>query len=311
VPAEAPSNVEVRPAATVMLVRDDPSGGADPLQVLMLRRNLDSKFVGGAYVFPGGAVDPADGGPEADAFCAGRSDAEASALMDIDSGGLAYWVAVLRECFEEAGVLLAYKAGTDGSGGPASLSFADPADEARFVAHRAELNDGSRRFLDICAEEQLMLAVDRVHYFAHWVTPLGAPRRYDTRFFVAPAPEDQSPVNDAAETIADEWVSPHEALRRHREGEIDIIFPTIRNLQAIGRFPTSATLLAAAQEHEERVPLVVPRVIADGRGMRIVLPGDPGYEEAKPATAPEDPAAFQQAVRTVSRDANQAPAEGG
>ena len=100
--------VEIRPAATVMLVRDAPTpSGGTTLEVLMVRRNLRSDFVGGAYVFPGGAVDPLDGGAEAEALCAGRTDAGASALLGFESGGLAYWVAVVRETFEEAGILLA------------------------------------------------------------------------------------------------------------------------------------------------------------------------------------------------------------
>ena len=117
-----------------------------------------------------------------------------------------------------------------------------------------------------------------IHYFAHWITPRGAPRRYDTRFFVAAAPPGQIAAHDAGETIADVWISPHDALARHRAGEIEIIFPTIRNLQAIGRFATSAELLAAAEEASSAVPAIEPRVVPDGNGMRIVLPGDPGYE---------------------------------
>src|SRR6185437_12686155 len=114
VPAPVPpGEVEIRPAATVMLVRDAPaSGGGTALEVLMVRRNLRSDFVGGAYVFPGGAVDLLDGGAEA--ICAGRTDAGASALLGFGSGGLAYWVAVVRETFEEAGLLLARR-----EGGPA------------------------------------------------------------------------------------------------------------------------------------------------------------------------------------------------
>jgi 8-oxo-dGTP pyrophosphatase MutT (NUDIX family) len=309
-PAAAP--VAVRPAATVMLVRDHPGAEGPALEVLMLRRNLKSDFVGGAYVFPGGAVDPADGGTDAEACCVGRSDAAASALLGIDSGGLAYWVAVLRECFEEAGVLLAYRGHQDPpEAGGRVLSLADPADEARFAGHRRAVNAGARRFLDICRAEDLLLAVDRVHYFAHWITPEGAPRRYDTRFFVAATPAEQTPINDAGETIDEVWLGPAEALRRHREGEIDLIFPTIRNLQAISRFATSAELLAAAAEAADRVPLVEPRVVSDGRGTRIVLPGDPGYESAEAVRPPSDPATFTRAVRAVSLDANRVPEPGG
>ena len=105
------------------------------------------------------------------------------------------------------------------------------------------MNAGTRRFLDLCRDEHLRLGVGDIHYFAHWITPRGAPRRYDTRFFVAAAPPGQIAAHDAGETIAEVWISPHDALARHRAGEIEIIFPTIRNLQAIGRFATSAELL--------------------------------------------------------------------
>src|SRR6516225_8569082 len=140
VPASAPpdaANIAVRPAATVMLVRDAPaSAGGTQLQVLMVRRNLRSDFVGGAYVFPGGAVDPNDGGTEAEALCTGRSDAQASALLGIGTGGLAYWVAVVRETFEEAGLLLARR-----DGGPDILA-GTPDEEARFAAERVSVNAG-------------------------------------------------------------------------------------------------------------------------------------------------------------------------
>lgn len=285
-----------------MLVRDAPPGPGAGIEVLMVRRNLRSDFVGGAYVFPGGAVDPADGGPEAEACCTGRTDADASTVLGVASGGLAYWVAVLRECFEEAGVLLATR--PDGS----MLSLHERDDEERFGVHRQALNQRRVRFLDICRREGLLLPVDQVHYFAHWITPEGAPRRYDTRFFVARAPDGQTPLNDAGETIAEEWLRPDEALRRHREGEIELIFPTIRNLQAIGRFAGADDLLAAAAGASDRVPAIEPRVVSDGgAGVRIVLPGDPGYDRGAPARAPADPSTFNDAVRAISHDANRPP----
>jgi 8-oxo-dGTP pyrophosphatase MutT (NUDIX family) len=284
-----------------MLVRDAPRpDGERALEVLMVRRNLRSDFVGGAYVFPGGAVDPLDGGAEAEALCAGRTDAGASVLLGQPDGGLAYWVAVVRETFEEAGLLLAERAG-----GPPLLA-GDPDEEARFAAARAGLNDGSRRFLDLCRDEGLRLAVGDIHYFAHWITPRGAPRRYDTRFFVAAAPPGQIAAHSAGETIADVWITPEDALARHRAGEIEIIFPTIRNLQVISRFSSGRELLAAASRASSSVPAIEPRVVADGNGMRIVLPGDPGYEEA-PVPDPsgtETLGGFNEAVRAVSMKAN-------
>jgi 8-oxo-dGTP pyrophosphatase MutT (NUDIX family) len=295
----APDTVPLRPAATVMLVRDavEPDDHESVLEVLMVRRNLNSDFVGGAYVFPGGSVDLADGGAEAEAACQGRSDAEASALLGIASGGLAYWVAVLRETFEEAGLLLAERIG-----GPALLA-GDAVEEARFIAERAAVNAGTRRFLDLCADEHLRLNVGDVHYFAHWITPKGAPRRFDTRFFVAPAPVGQTAAHDAGETIAETWISPRQALAGHREGSFEIIFPTIRNLQAISRFATSGDLLAAAAAASSSVPAIEPRVVADGNGVRIVLPGDEGYEDA-PVPDGQNPGNFNEAVRAISLAAN-------
>ena len=258
----------IRDAATVMMVRD----GAEGMEVFMLRRNLNSDFVGGAYVFPGGAVDPADRHADLEPLCSGRTDAEASALLAVDSGGLAYWVAAIRECFEEAGLLLAY----DPTG--AILSLADPAVAERYEGHREAVYAGDRRLVELCGEENLMLAADRIHYFSHWITPMGPPRRYDTRFFVAQAPPEQVPLEDRRETVASLWVRPLDALERHRNGELDMIFPTIRNLEAIGRFSAAAELLSAAAAIES-VPTILPRVVRDGDGMRIVLPGDPLYDQ--------------------------------
>ena len=267
-PNRRPGAVPVRDAATVMLVRD----GSEGMEVFMLRRNLSSVFVAGAYVFPGGAVDEADSHTDLGPICAGRTDAEASELLGIPEGGLAFWVAAVRECFEEAGVLLAYDA-------PGSvLSLARPEVEARYAAHRQDIDTGARSLVEVCMEERLHLAVDRIHYFSHWITPLGAPRRYDTRFFVTAAPEEQVPLHDNRETIAGLWVRPADALDRYEEGELDLIFPTIRNLEAIGRFDRSEDLLAAAAAIES-VPAILPRVVSDGHGMRIVLPGDPLYDQ--------------------------------
>lgn len=257
-----------------MLVRDrDHGDGESQLEVFMLRRNLQSDFVGGAYVFPGGAVDEADRHADLEAVCEGRSDDQASAHLGVDSGGLAFWVAAIRECFEEAGVLLA--AGPDGK----VVSFADEEVATRFELHRAEIDSGALRLVELCRIETLRLAVDGIHYFSHWITPVGPPRRYDTRFFVTAAPPEQVPLHDDRETIANLWVRPADALDRHRAGELDLILPTIKNLEAISRFGRSADLLDAAAAIQE-VPTILPRVINDGQGVRILLPGDPGYDEA-------------------------------
>lgn len=269
-----PAEVSIRDAATVMLVRD---GEAGHLEVFMLRRNLNSDFVGGAYVFPGGAVDPEDRHADLEPICEGRTDADASTALGLDppTGGLAYWVAAVRESFEEAGVLLAYDA--DGT----VVDFRDEAVAARFDRHRRAVDNSERRLVEVCAEEGLRLAVDAMHYFSHWITPLGPPRRYDTRFFVAAAPVGQTPLHDDRETIANCWIAPAEALDRHRAGEFDLILPTIRNLEAIARFDSACEVLEAAKVLDQ-IPAVLPRITddGDGEGIRILLPGDPGYDDA-------------------------------
>lgn len=258
-----PESVPIRDAATVMLVRD----GVDGLEVFMLRRNLNSDFVGGAFVFPGGAVDPSDGGAEVDGVASGRDDASASMLLDLPAGGLAFWVAAIRESFEEAGLLLAY----DERG--AIVDLDEPQAAARFAAARAEVDAGRLRMVDLCRRESLTLAVDGIHYFSRWVTPLGAPRRYDTRFFIAHAPESQTPLHDDREVIAHLWVRPEEALDRHEAGELELIFPTIRTLEALTRFDSADAAVghAATIGAIERIE---PRIVEADGGIRILLPGD-------------------------------------
>lgn len=265
--------VQARDAATVMLVRDGPASGS--LEVFMLRRNLNSAFVGGLYLFPGGAVDDADRRPEMTQRCRGRSDSEASALLGVEAGGLGFWVAAVRECFEEAGVLLASRAAQAPDAGE-FVTF-EGAEGERFAAHRRALDSGERELADLCREEDLVLGTDRIHYFSHWVTPLGAPRRYDTRFFVAPVPPYQVPLHDDREAIASTWCRPEDALEQCRSGRMEMIHPTIRNLEEIAGFATAAELIEAAAE-AERDPTSFPRLPPDttgGQGVRIPLPGRP------------------------------------
>lgn len=250
------------PAATVLFLRDSPDGGPSPLEVLMLRRNDHSAFVGGAYLFPGGAVDDEDADPALWARCRGRADAEASAVLGFPRGGLAFWVAGLRESFEEAGLLL---------GEPAL-----PAE--RQAQLRADLEAGRLSFAEVCEQADLTLHAGEMHAFSHWVTPQGAPRRYDTRFFVAQAPEGQVPSPDLTETVAHLWIRPEEALARNEAGGFELIFPTLRSLVALSGFATAAEVLAAARaaEPDGATHAGPGRIawVADHDGWRIPLPGD-------------------------------------
>ena len=262
--------VPLRDAATVMLVRDGQAG----LEVFMLRRTHAAVFAGGLYVFPGGAVDDADRSPDVEGWCDGLSDHEASDLLAVPSGGLGYWIAAIRECFEEAGVLLARH--PDGE----VIRFDDPAVEERYRQRRTAVHDGTLRLIDLCAYEGLRLATDGIRYVSHWITPIGERRRFDTRFFLARAPQAQEPLHDDQETIESLWVQPAEALARERQGELAMIPPTMRNLEFLFPHATADEALEAAGG-VGRPPVVQPKLRLDGEGRvaEIILPWDPGFEE--------------------------------
>ena len=269
--------VPIRDAATVMLIRDAIDGaGAPAIEVCMLRRNLASEFVAGAYVFPGGSVDPEDRGPASEELCRGRTDQEASDILGVASGGLAFWVAALRECFEEAGVMLAQRRAAV-RGEP--LDTSDPETARRFAVHRDEVNQGTTRLLDVCRQEDLVLAADDMYYVSHWITPELAPKRYDTRFFVTAAPPGQIAHHDDGETIATIWVRPQDALDRGEAGEIELLPPTIANLKSISPFRTTGQVMDWARGVTDVVTILPIVVIEDGEVL-VLRPGDEGYEEA-------------------------------
>lgn len=262
-----PTTVPVRDAATVMVVRD----GADGLEVFMLRRTLDAVFAGGLYVFPGGAVDDADRRPEVEGVCVGRTDAEASAILDVPLGGLAYWVAAIRECFEEAGVLLA----VDGDG---VIRFDDPPVAERFNGHRHAVHDGTVRLVDLCGQEGLRLDAGGIEYVSHWITPVGERRRFDTRFFVARAPVAQEPLHDDRETIESLWIRPADALDAFERRELAMIPPTLANLRFLVEHDTADAALAAAAVLPPPVA-IQPKLAVDEDGkVRVVLPTDPDFD---------------------------------
>jgi 8-oxo-dGTP pyrophosphatase MutT (NUDIX family) len=260
------SDLTPLPAATVTLVRD----GANGVEVLLMQRNLHSGFVPGHRVFPGGALDEHDASPEMEALCAGISDAAASRRLGVSSGGLAYWVAAVREAFEEAGLLLA--CGRDG----ALVEFRHEALAQRFLEHRRAVDEGRRPFADVLREEGLRLAASRLVYFSHWITPVGRSRRYDTRSFVAAAPAAQEALCDQRETIDHVWISPGAALDRHRCGEFEMRLPTVRTLELFADFNECGSLIKAMAARRE-IPPILPRLLA---GERYLMPGEPGYEEA-------------------------------
>lgn len=250
------------PAATVTLVRD----GSQGFEVLMMKRNEKSAWVPGRYLFPGGSVEPSDGLADIYAHCRGLTDAEASSRLGIASGGLAYWVAAIRESFEESGLLLAH----DEEGKPVASEHA-----AELAQHRKAVAAGELPFDELLRDEGLMLEADALVYFAHWITPPGSPRRYDTRFFVACAPAGQEAVHDNDEMIESTWMSPRECVTRYKAGEMKLMTPTIHTLKLFAKYETADALLNAMRALPD-VPCIAPRIAPSGRR---VLPGEPGYED--------------------------------
>lgn len=256
--------VPIRQAATVMLVADRPE-----LQVFMMERNANMVFGGGMWVFPGGSVDDTDDPARVQHISSRRSDAEASRLMGLTAGGLAYYLAAIREAFEEAGILLArHRANGE------AIDLTDPEVAERFAAHRDAVNDGSRDFIDILEQENLMLDAGEMHYVARWITPVGPPRRFDARFFVARMPARQVPMHDDNELVHSRWLPPEEILRRFETDEMTLMGPTLRMVRSLARFRTAEDVIASASQNllDERARVNAQR--------EIVLPGDPGYETA-------------------------------
>jgi 8-oxo-dGTP pyrophosphatase MutT (NUDIX family) len=192
-PGEA---TEARPAASLILLRDGPSGP----EVLLVQRNPQQSFMGGAWVFPGGAVDGDEEQPAATA---------------------------LRELEEEAGV---------------------------------RLSDGAP-----------------LESFSRWITPAQVKVRFDTWFFVAPAPDGVEPRPDGSECVAARWVRPADALEAWERGELHLVFPTIKHLEQLARFDSVAAALDEARAR--KVMPVEPRVLTEGGVAQVVLPGEPGYED--------------------------------
>lgn len=263
------ASVPVRPAATVMLVRDGDAG----LEVFMLQRTGSAAFARNAYVFPGGRVDGTDHGPEFEPIC-DENDATASARLGLAEGGLAWLVATIRECFEEAGVLLG---GAPGS--QTAIDFDTPELQARFGAARHAVHSGELGLVALCAAERLQLQTDRIHFVDHWITPVGESRRFDTRFFLTRAPAGQEPLHDDSETVASTWVRPADALERSTSREWRLLPPTIAALKMLLPHATADAAIAWAAALPTPQPML-PRLIVDGdnRFVGILRPGDEGYD---------------------------------
>jgi 8-oxo-dGTP pyrophosphatase MutT (NUDIX family) len=192
-----------RPAASLILLRRGGRHSERGVEVLLVRRSTEARFMPGVWVFPGGTVDEADG-----------ADEEAAARA-----------CAVRELEEEAGVVLA--------------------DDAELLA------------------------------WSRWITPEMVPVRFDTRFYVALAPPHSPPRPDGAEVTEAAWITPRAALEGDRAGELSLVFPTIKHLEALLPYSRAEEVLDAASDLV--IEPILPRVVGEGDERHVVLPGEPGY----------------------------------
>jgi 8-oxo-dGTP pyrophosphatase MutT (NUDIX family) len=249
-----------RPAATVILLREGEGG----MEVLLMRRTRTAGFVPGAYVFPGGRVDAAD----ADASLLGRVDGlspqEAERRLELIAAhppAVAYYVAALREAFEETGILVGRTA--------AGLVPATAAEDSAVDAVREELMDDRLSFAEALDRMACRLDGGGVQYIGHWITPVVEARRYDTRFFAAEVPSDARAVVDPREMTDAVWITPAAALSRQEEGTLPMVFPTIRTLEQLSLHRRPGDALAALGRSP--VPTVMPRLVVTPTGIGMEL----------------------------------------
>lgn len=267
-------------AATVMLLRPCPDKNIKDVEVLLVVRNRKSRFVPGYYVFPGGVVDPEDFESGVENYVRGFGRREAFQIlqdMSHPDKALGAWVAAIRETFEEVGILLAQR--KDGT--PVTIRTEEECH--RFSHYRKSLMEGKVRFTQILETEELVLPFDRLCYFSHWITPEPFPLRYDVRFFVTRAPEDQAVMHDGVELTGHCWMRPSEALKLYDQGKLDMVLPQIMTLEDIAHFKTIEDIMNSAQNRRISATLTKIRHI-DGKDVEV-MPDGTVFENRPPVYA--------------------------
>jgi len=264
-------------AATVMLLRPYQNATATDVEVLMVLRNRRSRFVPGYHVYPGGILDAEDYESRIERFCRGIDRARASEIlpdMSRPEKALGAWVAGIRESFEEVGMLIALR--RDGS----PVTIRTEAERARFCGYRRALNGGEMKFHEMLEREDLVLPLDRLHYFSHWITPEPLPLRYDVRFFVAEAPADQAVAHDGVELTEHLWLRPSVALEEYEKGRIGMVLPQIMTLVDLSRFRTVEEALAEAENR--KVPANLTKIRRIGGADVEVMPDGTVFDRRPP-----------------------------
>jgi 8-oxo-dGTP pyrophosphatase MutT (NUDIX family) len=253
-PHASSAAVTPRPSATAIILRDSPHG----IEAFMVVRHHEIDFASGALVFPGGKVDAHDG------------DALWTELASFSSRAVnpALFVAAARETFEEAGIVLARRRGTQ-----AIVSAHDA--HALVARHRASLMRGEITFGALIMQEGLLLATELMVPFAHWITPEGLPKRFDTHFLLVAAPVAQVGIHDGSESVEGLWIAPQRALDEAADGKRTLVFATAMNLRKLARYGTVAE--AVEMTRAGTVVTVMPKVERTASGRKLVIPAEAGY----------------------------------
>jgi len=256
------------PSSSLMIVRDSDIG----VQVFMMKRSLRSNF-GGIWVFPGGILEDQDQDIAKKNYFNGIDEKKAKAILNYDQESLTYWIASLRETFEETGALIANRENN---------SFFTPTEDEAINLERlrSDLNNGKISFISILKQLKLKIALERLIYISHWITPDVETKRYTTRFFLTSLNEEVTMTHDDLEGTDSKWIGINEALEAHKAGRISLIMPTIKNLESISSYKNTQEMISAKNEIKaEDIPAIEPKFFKENGQWKGLLPGEYGYED--------------------------------
>ena len=265
-----PEGPQPRDAATVILVRDN---RRKPFELFLMRRHKKQNFMGGAFVYPGGALDKADCDKELTQYMDGISISQAILSLNEpetpEEKVMGLFFAAVRETFEESGVLLA----------DVTVNPSNP-DESRALAehlngYRDRIHDGELSLKDFAVKENFRYALDHLIPLARWITPEVESRRFDTRFFIARIPRHQKPYHDDIEMVESLWLTPEEALAKNANREIMLMPPTLKTIEEISAFSSVDELFEAVSK--EKIAPILPQAFQAEKGFGVMLPHDPEY----------------------------------
>jgi 8-oxo-dGTP pyrophosphatase MutT (NUDIX family) len=260
------NKIVLKDAATVILIR---SSNSYAWEIFLARRHQKQSFMAGAYVFPGGQLEDADNDPQLENYIKTADIFDPSQLLQDSSlsgeKALGFFIAAIRETFEEAGIFL---------GGKTSGNFISLNNEEtlhRFNHYRRQINASHITLTEIARKENILFFPDALVPYAHWITPEFEKKRFNTRFFLAKLPHGQTPVADAAELTESLWVTPQKALEMHRRKEIILMPPTLKTIEELTAFRDIEKLFSAT-----RKKIIYP-ILPQLTGNSLKLPHDPKY----------------------------------